>query len=233
MDFVYPVRCPICDKVLPAGQKHVCDTCLPKLEFPTGKRCNRCSKPVLDEQDYCEDCRKKQSSFLDGRAVLLYNTIMQESIARFKYCGRQEYSEFYGTLLWEREGDWLQRMGADLLVPVPLHAAKYRSRGYNQAALVAKALGRLSGIPVAEQLLIRSKKTIPQKELSGKERIRNLQAAFVGDLKVRELYQSAKCVIIIDDIYTTGSTVEACARVLQTMNFKKICFLCICIGKDV
>lgn len=163
---------------------------------------------------------------------MLYNGMLQESIARYKYAGRQEYAGCYGRILWEREGEWLKSLGADWLVPVPLHPSRYRKRGYNQAELLARSLSDYAGIPVAADWLLRTKKTAPQKELSREERFENLREAFCVNKRTRRLYESAKCVIVIDDIYTTGSTIEVCSSVLYNTGISQIYFLSLCIGQD-
>lgn len=200
--------------------------------YPEGNLCCQCGKPIEDHEIYCETCRDQAYTYLSGRAALLYNGVMQESIARFKYGGRQEYGSFFGRLLWERQGDWIQRISPDLLVPVPLHRSRYRKRGYNQAQILAQELSVHAEIPVVEDLLMRVKNTLPQKELTGAEREQNLQHAFQVNIRHRSLYENTKCVILIDDIYTTGSTVEMCSRVLQEAGIDHVYALCLCIGKD-
>lgn len=168
-----------------------------------------------------------------GGAVLLYTGQMQESMARFKQGGRAEYGKVYGRLLWDAKREWLQRIREPVLVPVPVHSKRYRKRGYNQAEEIAKEMARLSGLPMRSDLLVRVKHTAPQKELSKRERSRNLQGAFRCRADFRKLCLQGKCAIIIDDIYTTGSTVEACSQTLLQAGFDKVYFLCVCIGKGV
>ena len=170
---------------------------------------------------------------LQGGAVLLYTGQMQESMARFKQGGRAEYGKVYGRLLWDAKREWLQRIREPVLVPVPVHSKRYRKRGYNQAEEIAKEMARLSGLPMRSDLLVRVKHTAPQKELSKRERSRNLQGAFRCRADFRKLCLQGKCAIIIDDIYTTGSTVEACSQTLLQAGFDKVYFLCVCIGKGV
>lgn len=158
---------------------------------------------------------------------------MQESMARFKQGGRAEYGKVYGRLLWDAKREWLQRIREPVLVPVPVHSKRYRKRGYNQAEEIAKEMARLSGLPMRSDLLVRVKHTAPQKELSKRERSRNLQGAFRCRADYRKLCLQGKCAIIIDDIYTTGSTVEACSQTLLQAGFDKVYFLCVCIGKGV
>ncbi len=222
----------MCDGVLRMGQTGACPECQGKLQYPQGNLCCGCGKPIRETEVVCRNCKEREYTYISGKAALLYNGAMQESVARFKYSGRQEYGAFYGKILWEQAGGWVQKIQPDLLVPVPLHSSRYRKRGYNQAQLLAEQFAEYMDIPVAEGLLIRTKKTLPQKELSWGERVINLQHAFRVESEVRRLYDQAKCVIIIDDIYTTGSTIEACSRVLSEAGFDKIYFLSLCIGKD-
>lgn len=144
-----------------------------------------------------------------------------------------EYGKVYGRLLWDAKREWLQRIREPVLVPVPVHSKRYRKRGYNQAEEIAKEMARLSGLPMQSDLLVRVKHTAPQKELSKRERSRNLQGAFRCRADYRKLCLQGKCAIIIDDIYTTGSTVEACSQTLLQAGFDKVYFLCVCIGKGV
>lgn len=213
-------------------EQDICSGCYGKLQFPVGNLCCQCGKPIADTAVYCKNCRNKAYTYLSGRAGLLYNGVMQESIARFKYGGRQEYGRFFGKLLWEQQGEWIRRIAPDLLVPVPLHHRRYRKRGYNQAQILAQQLSVYAGIPVADGLLLRVKNTLPQKELSWQERERNLQHAFQVNIPIRSLYENIKCAILIDDIYTTGSTVELCSQVLQEAGIDNVYVLCLCIGKD-
>lgn len=212
--------------------KGLCLICGKKLQYPEGNLCCQCGKPIEDHEIYCETCRDRAYTYLSGRAALLYNGAMQESIARFKYGGRQEYGRFYGKVLWEQQGEWIRRISPDLLVPVPLHRSRYRKRGYNQAKILAQELSVHAGIPVVDDLLLRVKNTLPQKELTGLEREQNLQHAFQVNIHCKSLYENIKCAILIDDIYTTGSTVEMCSRVLQEAGIDHVYVLCLCIGKD-
>ena len=191
----------------------------------------KCGKPIESDEEYCQDCMGKETFFQYGYAVFLYDSRMKESVARFKYHARKEYAKFYGYAMYERFGDWIGRIAPDALIPVPIHRERYRKRGYNQAELIAVELGKRCGIPVISDYLVRTKNTLPQKELSDKERFANLCRAFSVRNEVQELYKNLKCVIIIDDIYTTGSTISACSQMLCERGIRSIYFLSVCIGK--
>ena len=111
----------------------------------------------------------------------------------------------------DRCGRMIRMWSPDVIIPVPIHISKYKERGFNQAGLIAQALGRAMQIPVDEEYLVRIVKTQPMKELSNRERIKNLQNAF----QVREKVVRYRKVLIVDDIYTTGATFDACAAVLK------------------
>ncbi len=126
-----------------------------------------------------------------------------------KYEGRRRYAAFFGELLWEKEQAYLRDFAPQALVPVPLHPGRLRKRGYNQALLLAETLSLRSGIPVTD-CLIRRRSTEAQKNLGALLRSRNIAGAFA--LKKGSVLPER--ILLIDDIYTTGSTVEACAAVL-------------------
>lgn len=152
---------------------------------------------------------------------------MRQSIARFKYGGRQEYAAFYAEEILLAAAKEIVRWRAEVLVPIPLHPARRRKRGYNQAELLAKELSRRSGIPTEGHLLIRTKNTKAQKELDDRERRANLKHAF----SVPKEQIPYKKIILVDDIYTTGSTMDEAASVLRQAGAEMIYFLCISVGR--
>ena len=152
-------------------------------------------------------------------------------MAMIKYHGRREYMDFYGEAIARRYEKRIRRMGAEALLPVPVHRQRLKVRGFNQAEALAESISRHLGtsIPVRTDLLLRNKRTLPQKDLTPAERLKNLSQAFESDpSRVREA--GVRRVILVDDIYTTGSTAEACSRVLLAAGVQEIYLLNICIG---
>ena len=125
----------------------------------------------------------------------------------------------------------LQALQIDVIIPVPIYKQRRRERGFNQAELLAKELGKQLGLPVCTDYLLRIKKTKPQKELNAKERKKNLQQAFSCNKKRKKEAITWKRILLVDDIYTTGSTLDACATVLSLSGAKKVYGICVCIGK--
>lgn len=232
LEILFPLRCPVCgDIVVPKGRK-VCCGCQEAFVKVKEPRCKKCSKPIQEEEiEYCYDCSKKEFHYIQGGALWIYDHKLRNSIAAFKYGGRREYGAYYTQELIRNFGGWLLKIQPDALIPVPLHKVRQRQRGFNQAAVLALNIGRELAIPVLEGILIRGRNTLPQKELNDRERLANLIKAFqISDGK-KTMLESVKKAVLIDDIYTTGSTIEACAMALQKAGVQKIYFLTLCIGK--
>jgi ComF family protein len=232
MHILFPPRCPFCDGVLfrslAAAGELVCKACKDKPEYITGPACMKCGKPLADErQEYCFDCAGGKAGYVQGKALWVYRAEVKESIYRFKYQNRREYAAFYGAELVRVYGSWIRRCGIQALVPIPVSKARLRQRGYNQAALVAKEVGRHMGLPVYGHLLTRVRDTEVQKALSGRERKNNLKKAFkTGGNKVQLDH-----ILLIDDIYTTGSTMNEAAKELRRAGVGYVYCLSVSIGR--
>ena len=229
---LFPARCALCDRVLSTGEKGICPSCGNRRQKASVSYCLKCGKPLEQQREYCRECENREREFLVGHSAFLYDTRMKKSIARFKYHGRREYAGYYAAELYRQWGDWIDKLSPDALVPVPVHRKRLAKRGFNQAGEIADSLSKLCGIPVADDWLLRIQDTKPMKELGRTERRANLSGAFFIFPQKGELYKNVKCVIIIDDIYTTGSTIEACAQVLKCQGVETVCFLCVCTGYD-
>lgn len=228
LDILYPPRCPICHGVI-RGKGNACDRCRKKLHDIREPKCKKCGKALeRAEQEYCRDCTRFSHSFDKGMAVFSYDETMRHSIAMFKYHNRREYAKFYAQEMARSGERFLRSCAPQVIVPVPVHRRKKRQRGFNQAELVAKELGKLLKLPVDSSYVVRIEDTTPQKELTRSERKKNLKKAFRVD-RTKKPYRS---VLLIDDIYTTGATVDAIADVLKEAGVKNVFFLSICVGRN-
>ena len=178
--------------------------------------------------EYCYDCARHRRSFERNFALLNYNDTASQSMAAIKYKNKREYLDFYSEALWLRFGRQIHILAPDALVPVPIHRSRKKIRGFNQAEVLAEKLGKKSGILVCSDALKRIRKTQPQKNLDSAGRLHNLEQAFGAGT----LPESVKKVLLVDDIYTTGSTVEACTRILLGMGVEKVYGITVCIGKN-
>ncbi len=226
MELLYPKTCCFCGKI---SVQEICDSCKEKVFYIKEPRCKKCGKPIrYEEQEYCHDCQKQSFHYVQGRSLWIHKGAVPWSIYQFKYHNRRIYGKFYAKELYRIYGESIEEWGIDLIVPVPLHWRRRRKRGYNQAEIVARYLGELTGIPVDKHLVIRKKYTEPQKTLNNKERVKNLKHVF----DVRKMTVRAKNILLIDDIYTTGSTIDAISKVLLEKGNNKVWFLTISIGQD-
>ncbi len=190
--------------------------------------CKKCGKPIARAQEeYCADCRRKTHPFRQGKAVFAYRKEMKVSMYRFKYANRREYADFYAKEAGRQYEKWISRHEIEAIVPIPMYRGKKRLRGYNQAEVFAKKLGKELRLPVEGRLIERIRNTTPQKELNDRQRKDNLKGAF----QLRTNIVKYKKLLLVDDIYTTGSTMDAVAGALIDGGAEQIYFLCICVGE--
>ncbi len=223
---IYPRRCVVCDGVFYfSDRERIHPDCRKKLVPIVQPFCFGCGKALSDEQaEYCSDCRRRKRSFRRNVAAFGYNEAARESVVRFKYHGRQSYARTYAEEIWRLRKEEILSFRADALIPVPIHRARLLKRGYNQAELLAEELSKLSGIPLRRDVLFRPKKTAAQKALGPEARIRNLSGAF----SVKGPVKGLKTVILVDDIFTTGATLEACTRVLLSAGIRTVYGVTLC-----
>lgn len=194
-----------------------------------------CGRPLGDPnpyKEYCYDCigkgYAKESNIEQGKSLCLYKGPAKQMMYRFKYSNKQEYASFFAKEACNKYATWMKQRGIDVIVPVPMYRRKQRIRGYNQAECFAKQLSQRTGIPMDKKLVYRTQDTAPQKGLNAKERRNNLKNAF----QKGEFVVQYSCAMVVDDIYTTGSTAEAVARELKKMGVRQVYLLTICIGED-
>ena len=228
-DLIYPRRCPVCDKAVKPFGSLICEECTRKIKYVKAPYCQKCGKELRDKRAlFCHDCAHKEHKYDSGMALFSYPGVA-DSIYRFKYQGRQEYAAYYAQRMARILGEKILALHPDALVPVPIHSSKERVRGYNQAEVLAKELGRILDIPVETKLIKRVRKTVPMKELSVSERQNNLKKAF----KICHNDVKLITIVIIDDIYTTGSTIDAMAYELRLAGIKHIYFAALAIGNGI
>jgi len=192
-------------------------------------RCKKCGKPIRQkEAEFCYDCEREDLCYEQGRSLWIHKMPVSSSIYAFKYKNRRVYGEVYGREMAKMFRKIIRLWEIDVIVPVPLHRKKQKKRGYNQAEILAKEIGFRVGIPVDTTLIKRKKNTVPQKEFTRKERKKNLKNAFEVTGKVE-----GKRVLIIDDIYTTGSTIDSISILLKKAGAEKTYFLTISIGQGL
>ncbi|MCI5856594.1 MAG: ComF family protein [Agathobacter sp.] len=228
---IFPPRCVLCDELLEPGQTWLhpqCEKDIFRVQEPV---CMHCGRPVLAEgEEFCPDCKRKKNgsfSFRQGKALFVYQGRIKKAMYRFKYANRREYAAYFAVYADEKYGEWLRKIAPEAIVPVPMYGKKQRKRGYNQAKVFANALARQIGVPVRTDLVRRTRNTTPMKLLNDTERKNNLKNAF----QTTQSIVKYKKILLVDDIYTTGSTADAVAECMRQAGVNDVFYMSICIGK--
>ncbi len=188
----------------------------------------KCGKPVAEaEMEYCHDCEKHNLAFDQGKSVWVHKGVVAKAIYQFKYKNKRNYGKIFAREMASRYAEQIKRWEIQEIIPVPVHKKRRRKRGYNQAEIVALELGNILCLPVNKKAVLRIHNTAPQKNLDPTKRVKNLQGAF----EISPDYAAVKKVLIVDDIYTTGSTIHTIAKLLKENGAKKVYFLTISIGQ--
>lgn len=230
-EILYPKRCAGCDQVLDSKEKNLgfCRECSSQIRLTGQYTCFCCGKPLKDKTDeFCTDCMGKSHSFNQNKTVFCYSGPMKISMYRFKYGNRRCYGRTFAAMAQREYGRWIRDKKIEAIIPVPMYKKKVRQRGYNQAEAFAKCLSKVTGIPQDTNLVARIHDTRPMKELDGMQRKANLQKAFT-------LNESGKIynrVLVVDDIYTTGATMDQVAALLKSAGVKEVYGLCVCTGDN-
>lgn len=216
LHFIYPGVCAICGKArATARQGFVCNDCRSGVRPVEAPFCGRCGLPfagAVPDDFECANCAEMSLQFDFARGAVKANELIRDVVHRFKYQRHLWFEPFLGGLLADAAAGELRGAGWNALVPVPLHPVKLREREFNQADLIARFLGRATGLPVENRVLVRSVPTQTQTELTRTERLANVKRAFSLH---RRASVRGKSFILIDDVLTTGATTSACAAVLR------------------
>jgi len=230
LDLVFPRRCPVCHEITADRGQLICTECRKIFTYVTDPYCIKCGKQLRNsEKLICKGCENGKMYFEQGRSTFIYDEAMRKSIYRYKYGNRPEYARYYSEEIFLRLEGKIKEWKPDVIVPIPLHKSKLQKRGYNQSYLLAKELSVLTGIPVDNQILLRTKETEKQKNLGASERALNLKNAF----KINPNGVQYLSAMLIDDIYTTGATMNSAAKVLREGGISRIYCVTLSIGCDV
>ena len=225
LDLLYPISCSVCGA--PAST-HLCAACRAAIRVRVAEACCRlCGTAMMEEVSVgnaaplCAACRKHPPKFDLARSAAAFKGPVRELVHRFKYGHGTWLVEELAALL---EGCYLAHCRgeeADVVCPVPLSRAKARDRGYNQAELLAEALARRIGVPVAHGILVRRRNTPTQTHLDAAGRRANVAGAFLSPPEMRP-WTFGRCIVLVDDVMTTGSTLSECAAALKANGAERV-----------
>lgn len=198
-----PQACALC--AAPTGTALICVACAGSLPC-VPLSCPRCALPST-QSEVCGQCLTDPPAFDRTQAAFVYAFPLDRLVQAFKYHGTLAYADWFAQAMLERR---TEPAAADVLIPVPLARSRQRGRGFNQALEIAKPLSRWTGIPLLADAAIRVRDTPPQASLPWSERAKNIRGAFVCDFAL-----AGKKVIVIDDVMTTGASLEELAQTLK------------------
>lgn len=224
LDLIYPRECPLTGAPPDdaSGFRHISSAAIAGLPLVTPPCCRICGAPfhgVLDGPQDCPHCRDLSPEFEDGRTVMLAREGGRTLVHEFKYHGGRHLADDLARLATLAPG-YLERLEGAVLVPVPLHPDKLRRRGYNQSLLLARALARLATGARAEELLVRVRDMPSQTRLDREARRANAKNAFA--IRVGAPINPAFKHVVVDDVFTTGATLNACCAELRRSGIPRL-----------
>ena len=223
LSLLFPEICQFC-RACSAGvdEGFVCAACRKRFRFVEHPFCDVCGSPFEGEglsAFQCGNCDHARYIFQAARSAVVVNEFSLEVIHHYKYYGMVWLDDVLADLLWEQLGVLELRVGWDLVVPVPLHRTRLREREFNQAEKIGQKIAERLDVPLAADALKRIAPTVSQTMLSRRERIENVRGAFAAGKRAQ---LRGKRVMVVDDVFTTGATTDACARVLKGMGAGEI-----------
>lgn len=225
-DIIFPPQCISCAEIIDQHQSDMfCQSCREKIHFINGSFCPICGIPFRESpagNHICGNCLENRPHYTLARAVADFDTVIMDTIHKFKYGHNISIGNSLGSFMADFTFPDFNFSEYSLLIPLPLHIRRLRERGFNQSLLLAKKIGQKHKLSVNFSLLKRHKFTLTQTGLHKAQREQNIRNAFttVCDHKV-----SGTNIILIDDVYTTGATINECAKVLVQAGAEKVAVL--------
>lgn len=229
INLIYPpsLYCVACDSFIDSSRKYnLCDNCIGKMMWIQDKVCHVCGRPLEEEGvGICYDCAENDKSFDGGFSCTAYGLYERKIIADFKKSGKAYLARTLGEILYDRIV--IEDLKINGIIPIPVHKERLRTRGFNQTELMGRYLSRKTGWPMITDAVIRVKKTRAMKQLDRWDRAQNMKGAFqvIKPDKIKN-----KSLVVLDDIYTTGATMEECCKVLKAHGAQKVYILTFAAG---
>jgi len=223
IDFIFPPTCSVCGEPFNAEKEAViCPHCISQVRYIESPMCSKCGKPFYTEvlkDHYCGECLTKKRYFNRARAMGYYDGVLRNAIRIFKYKLKNNLAFPLIRLMVDRMQSFFEETSYNLIIPVPLHSKRLRERGFNQALSLARLLSKQYEIPLDRYSLTRRRMTEPQVGLSERNRVKNVSGAF-SILEKNKVVK--KDILLVDDVYTSGNTVDECSKVLIKAGARKV-----------
>ncbi|MCL2874500.1 MAG: ComF family protein, partial [Defluviitaleaceae bacterium] len=223
---IYPQPCPVCNEIA-NNQQGICGECYRSSLNPiSGETCIKCGKPAEHRGTICEDCTGRLLHFDRNISVFTYDPLLRRAIHRFKYSFNPYSASVFGKEIGKAlaQGEYVEFFAKHrkefAVISVPLHKKRYKKRGYNQSEILAEETAAVLGMLFIKNCIGRTKNTVPQSEISQfDERTANIKDAFTI---LNPDFIRAKNILVVDDIYTTGATLNELSRIIKPISGKRI-----------
>ena len=223
-DMLFPIKCGNCECLLDTDG--LCPDCWSKINWISEPKCKICGQPFSVEIDLigseCLECISKKPYFDKAISIFVYDDFSKKMILKFKHSDATYFSEMFAN--WMYRAATLEIESSDLIIPVPIHLLKRFKRKYNQSELLSQKISKISKVAYEPRILKKIKQTSPQEGLSGNQRRKNVIGSFGIDKKYEHLLKD-KRILLIDDVFTTGSTVNECSKILKKHSAKEVIVL--------
>ena len=231
--FPSDIYCIACGSFIDGSRPYaLCDSCLNTFRWANGKVCEKCGKPLSEDYHHgiCVDCRETNHSFEKGYCCVQYGIYERELLLSFKYGGKTFIGEKLALIMADR----LEAAGddSDFVIPVPMHRKKLKKRGFNQAEIIAANLAKKLKLPYSAGILLRTGYTTAMSRLTPEERRINIENAFSTAPGAAEIIKGKK-ILLVDDIYTTGSTASACSMTLTESGARRVRVIAFAAGANL
>lgn len=221
LNILYPYRCPSCKRIVDSDFVFCLD-CWKKLQFIKKPMCNICGDAFqfsIDDKAICAKCLSTKPYYDKALCCFIYNKTISRAILEFKFYHKTFLSKFFAKFLIVTIKEIINDV--DYIIPIPMSLQRLRWRGFNQSLLLVKQIAKLTNKQIIADLIIKIKHTEAQSKLNHKERKQNLNSAFKTNKKYLEVIKN-KNILIIDDVITTGTTVNNCSKVLKKAHVNKV-----------
>jgi competence protein ComFC len=224
LDMLYPPVCVNCHVRIPDQKVWLCGSCYDKLSYIPEQHCPKCGYPIEGEE--CFNCYENTYVFRQAVSVFLYENAAKALVHGLKYSGLAEIADWFANQMYKVLLHEKPLTGVDYVTAVPLHKVRRRERGYNQSDLIAKALAERMNREFTDKALVRRTYTTSQTLLDSTERRKNIKGAF----RIGRLDPHGKSFLLIDDVFTTGTTVNEASRTLLNAGAKEVFVMTACHG---
>lgn len=226
LNIIYPPKCMFCGEKLNNNDKYYCKKCYYKLPFIEEKRCLICGREIFGDRKLCLECTRHRRHVDVVYPAFLYSGNIKEALLKYKFAGKMYYHKPFAELIYENIKDSISDV--DCIVYPPINIKTFYKRGFNQCELIAKILSEKFDIKLLKKAIYKTRENEKQSLMSREQRYKNVKGVFAVNDSFSE-YLKGKTVLLIDDVMTTGATIDECSKMLKKKGVKTVKSATLCI----